>query len=1394
MAKKTKNTDPPKTREQATNAPGGVSQPPANPEDTAKRIKALLRNRQNYFNALQETNKDSDNESNRIGLEETDNLLTNLGVNTEEVNTYQKHIYDNRDKIDNYKEIASGSDSLVENLFEFVDPTGISSWDDVRRAQAGVQTRRLEGGEEEYQTIINPLDYTAGEATDILGALPRFGNKIKVANKGFKLTKKAAENTINNLNAANKVIDGISVVDGATDVYEDNVKYDNGGKITKTRTKKDGTVVQGSQGVTGTQPVNMEGWSRAERGPGSPDPNAGWDTEQPGQELYRPESPSPPGVVETIKNAIVSTNRDLLSSLGVPANKLAFAQNLIGDTTPITESFYDQEELDAMYDLIEDAISKGQDPSKGAVDYPNYPDKENVYKQEDMDAYQTPTSIARTTLGQFSYKLDDDGNYIINDAYNFNPSKLDAHHLGEYTKKELKEMSRSELFEKGKEYYESKGENPTQVQYLAARHWLAPYKQGDDIPVNITLPPRNKKLADGGSLSADPKKGDIKNSKLTEEETTTVRDAIRKAAGENANQWQLNDLYENVFADEDSVEKTRALISSGTLGDTANTVLGSGLAQSVLSGEKPGFGDILSSLGSAKGDIHKTLINMGVSPEDAVEYIKDQARQLGAPEENLGYIDRLGGKGWANPLNFFNYELPESKEDGGPFKTTPPAGPREDVMTDAEMSLKILQEANAGNPAARRMRSDTGQQMFLPGETDPSTHYMASMDNYAVPLVQEEYIGGPLNYNDNPPPSSSDFKFDSDDKANYFAKKYKNASAAKVFNEDGGLLPTLMNKRRRPQGILPTMMKTGGKMHRMPNGKMMLNSEHPPTEKYATGGVIGSGALDSGLGGGALGKKGAWGGIADLFKEGGELPTFEGDHKKKDYTSSQNGVEDGENPPYKVDENGAWKYNERTNTYMPQTPKQVYSWGKDAEGSAYWQAPGTGHTSAKERSMVQQGIQDAMDAKDWDLLSTYVSPTHTQASTRISGLTPAVTGDKTATPLDERTNALNAEINAAQNAQNNVLPINTPPAEYAQGGQITDPPKKKKQTEEGDMGGAMTHDYRLSVPGNPMGIDTINDAYVDETTIMQIRNNQRAIDGKPLHINYDGDIAPPPPPANTLPGTPAAAAPTYEEAMQMRSYRNGGRMQVLPSFITPAVQDRGPSGKPRKFETGGFGVGEPQTSGFQNANLDTGQQAQIIEPTELTTELPVDATQVVEEDKFNLNDIQTGGAVSAATNQIIDNNWDDPIHGVSKGKETVMKANSRGEQFAMIGGSIVPGWGHLIGGAVGLVTGAVEGSTGAETTNKAYQKQFDEDYAKLQAADDERTMFARDGGYLKNGGKVPSQYNEGYMNDTYNEYNGNKHEQGGILIGQDSEVETGEVRWNDYIFSDSLQPSNKFKV
>ena len=54
---------------------------------------------------------------------------------------------------------------------------------------------------------------------------------------------------------------------------------------------------------------------------------------------------------------------------------------------------------------------------------------------------------------------------------------------------------------------------------------------------------------------------------------------------------------------------------------------------------------------------------------------------------------------------------------------------------------------------------------------------------YAVPLVQEDYPGGPLSYNENPAPGKTDFKFDTPEQAEYFAKNYKKATAAKAFNK-----------------------------------------------------------------------------------------------------------------------------------------------------------------------------------------------------------------------------------------------------------------------------------------------------------------------------------------------------------------------------------------------------------------------------------------------------------------------------------------------------------------------------------------------------------------------------------------------------------------------------------
>ena len=150
------------------------------------------------------------------------------------------------------------------------------------------------------------------------------------------------------------------------------------------------------------------------------------------------------------------------------------------------------------------------------------------------------------------------------------------------------------------------------------------------------------------------------NLSLTDKDKNLIQNSIKKASP-GIGDYQIKAIYDNFFADEDSIPYTLNMLNSGKLEETVQLVLGSRLASKALSGEKPGFGDIVSTLSGAKGDMKTALINMGIPPEKAVEYLKAQARQAGAPEENLGYIDRLAGKGWANPLNFFDYELPADR-------------------------------------------------------------------------------------------------------------------------------------------------------------------------------------------------------------------------------------------------------------------------------------------------------------------------------------------------------------------------------------------------------------------------------------------------------------------------------------------------------------------------------------------------------------------------------------------------------------------------------------------------------------------------------------------------------------------------------------------------------------
>jgi GH24 family phage-related lysozyme (muramidase) len=111
-------------------------------------------------------------------------------------------------------------------------------------------------------------------------------------------------------------------------------------------------------------------------------------------------------------------------------------------------------------------------------------------------------------------------------------------------------------------------------------------------------------------------------------------------------------------------------------------------------------------------------------------------------------------------------------------------GGNTDAMTGM-MKARLAYANEFGNPAAERMINiPDNPYQFDNGDT--GTHYMASMDNYAVPQIQDE--NGVLQLGDYGPESNEAIRFDSDEDANYFAENYKDVSPGFIeaeLDEDG---------------------------------------------------------------------------------------------------------------------------------------------------------------------------------------------------------------------------------------------------------------------------------------------------------------------------------------------------------------------------------------------------------------------------------------------------------------------------------------------------------------------------------------------------------------------------------------------------------------------------------
>ena len=131
--------------------------------------------------------------------------------------------------------------------------------------------------------------------------------------------------------------------------------------------------------------------------------------------------------------------------------------------------------------------------------------------------------------------------------------------------------------------------------------------------------------------------------------------------------------------------------------------------------------------------------------------------------------------------------MAKKKKHNSPVTTSGPTAsqkPVDEAAMNAMMKARLAYAHMFGNPASQRLISPTDNPYDF-GNGDVGTHFMSSIDNYAVPQIQNE--NGQLRLNDYGPRSNEAIRFDSDEDANYFAEEnYKKISPAFQQKAYGG--------------------------------------------------------------------------------------------------------------------------------------------------------------------------------------------------------------------------------------------------------------------------------------------------------------------------------------------------------------------------------------------------------------------------------------------------------------------------------------------------------------------------------------------------------------------------------------------------------------------------------
>lgn len=104
-----------------------------------------------------------------------------------------------------------------------------------------------------------------------------------------------------------------------------------------------------------------------------------------------------------------------------------------------------------------------------------------------------------------------------------------------------------------------------------------------------------------------------------------------------------------------------------------------------------------------------------------------------------------------------------------------------DGATEGMMKARLAYAYMHGNPAAQRMVV-APDQPYVFDHGDTGTHFMASMDDYAVPLIQD--INGQLMLGDFGPESAEAIRFDNPEDAMYFSEHYKEITPDESYRKE----------------------------------------------------------------------------------------------------------------------------------------------------------------------------------------------------------------------------------------------------------------------------------------------------------------------------------------------------------------------------------------------------------------------------------------------------------------------------------------------------------------------------------------------------------------------------------------------------------------------------------